>query len=617
MTSPVSAETFLALLRKSNLLAEQELADYLKRSPNLPTDSKGAAHRLVGDGLITSFQAEQLLGGRYRGFFLFDAQYKVLRLIGRGGMGNVFLCEHLQLRRRVAIKVLPRKQANDRGMLERFQREARAAAALDHPNIVRVHDVSVSDGLAMLVMEYAEGKNLQEVLHDTGPIPFRRAVAYIQQAAAGLLHAHQRGIIHRDIKPANLLLDSKGTIKIVDMGLARFLDREDGLTKKFGTANFLGTVDYMAPEQAVPGASVDHRADIYSLGATLYTLVTKNTPFQGTTTQKLLAHQLHDVTPAHKLCRDVPEDLSAVLARMMAKVPTGRYASVAEVLAALAPITDGSAKDTSGTHRKQTSAADGLAPHFANLLSEHRRLIAAGAPVLLIVITLVTAWPLMRRSGRPPAAQAAAALPTEPTATIPNTPAPVAGPQRPAEAVAVQQSAEKELYRLKLQTQEPFLSRIERRAHNVTPLFPESWSGHCWKEESVAEVLAERVGDSMALGFRNLSGDPTCQLCTNLSGALANLERDGQYVLRVEYQGSKETDAAVYVRRSDFAHIASAKLRPTDGRWETVEIPITEEADQARDLAFCTSANGPQSTVFIRSVLLIEQLKKPSDKDKR
>src|SRR5262249_39700169 len=129
---------------------------------------------------------------------------------------------------------------------------------------------------------------------------YPRAVNFIRQAAAGLLHAHDRGIIHRDIKPANLLLDGKGAIKIVDMGLARFVDREDGLTKQFGNANFLGTVDYMAPEQAVPGASVDHRADIYSLGATLYTLVTGNTPFQGTTSQKMLAQRLHDVTPAHE-----------------------------------------------------------------------------------------------------------------------------------------------------------------------------------------------------------------------------------------------------------------------------------------------------------------------------
>jgi serine/threonine protein kinase len=601
MAPPVSAETFLALLRKSNLLAEQQLADYLKRSPKLPSDPKGAARRLVQDGLVTAFQAEQLLVGRYRGFYLHNGQYKVLRPIGRGGMSTVFLCEHLQLSRRVAIKILPRSQARDRAMLDRFQREARAAAALDHPNIVRVHDVNVSSGLAMLVMEYAEGKNLQEVLKQEGPIPYPRAVGYILQAASGLQHAHQRNIIHRDIKPANLLLDRSGTVKILDMGLARFLDREDGLTQQLGGGQLYGTVDYMAPEQAVPGNPVDSRADIYSLGATLYTLITSSTPFPGSTTQKLVAHQLRNPVPAHKLCREVPEELSAVLARMMAKIPADRYASIAEVIAALAPFADASAEDTSGTRRP--------APR-ARLRSRRARLLAAGVAALLVV-ALGGGWSLVWRPARASTDPGPAVVPSGPSPAVTNSPAPVAPGQRPAGLAKVQQAKGKEgkeLYRLNLQTQEPFLSRIEKRAYSVPPLFPEGWSGFCWKEESVAEVFAERVGDSMALGFRNLSGDPTCQICTTLSGALGNMDRDRQYVLRVEYQAKKDADATVYVRRSDDAHIASGKLRPTDGRWEVLEVPIDEEVNQARDLAFCTSANGPESTVLIRSVVLLERV---------
>jgi tRNA A-37 threonylcarbamoyl transferase component Bud32 len=602
MTSPTSTDTFLALLRKSNLLAERQLADYLKRSPALPTDPQGAASQMVSAGLITSFQAEQLLAGRYKGFFLHTGQYKVLRPIGRGGMGTVFLCEHLQLDRQVAIKVLPRKRAQDQTVLDRFQREARAAAALDHPNIVGVHDVNVSAGLAMLVMEYAEGKNLQEVLEQEGRIPYPRAVGYILQAAAGLQHAHERNIIHRDIKPANLLLDRSGIVKILDMGLARFVDKEDGLTHQSGSGVFLGTVDFMAPEQAMPGKPVDSRADLYSLGATLYTLITGNTPFQGSPSQKLMAHQMRDPVAPHEVCPEVPRELSAVICRMMAKKPTNRYATAAEVHAALTPFARGGPENPSATHR--------LAGRFAKFQSRQARLIAAAVAAVLAVVTLGAGWSLVRRPARASTVQAAAVLPSNPPATVPVPPTPAVPRDQPVAPAVTGQPTEKELYRLKLQMQEPFLSRIEKREHSSATPFPDSWSGHCWKEESVAEVLAERVGDSMALGFRNLSGDPTCQLCTNLSGALGNLEKGRHYVLRVEYQGQKDADATVYVRRSDGMHIVFGKLRPTEGRWEVLDVMIDEEADQARDLAFCTAANGPQTTVFIRSVVLIERPEK-------
>src|SRR5262249_41199847 len=151
--------------------SEKQLSDYLERTPDLPGDPRSAAKRLVKDGLLSTFQAGELLAGRYKGFFLLGGQYKVIRPIGRGGMGAVVLCEHLQLKRQVAIKILPPDGAREKVMLERFQREARAAAALDHPNIVRVHDVSVSPKGALLVMEYIEGKTLQQILDEEGPLP--------------------------------------------------------------------------------------------------------------------------------------------------------------------------------------------------------------------------------------------------------------------------------------------------------------------------------------------------------------------------------------------------------------------------------------------------------------
>ena len=223
---------------------------------------------LVRDGLLTHFQAEQFLQGKWRRFTI--GKYKVLETLGAGGMGSVYLCEHKLMRRRVAVKVLPAAKAEDPAALERFYREARAVAALDHPNIVRAYDIDQDENLHFLVMEYVDGASLQEIVKKSGPLDVLRACHYIRQAAVGLQHAHEAGLVHRDIKPGNILVDRTGTVKILDMGLARFFhDEEDMLTKKYDE-NVLGTADYLAPEQALDSHGVDIRADIYSLGATFY-----------------------------------------------------------------------------------------------------------------------------------------------------------------------------------------------------------------------------------------------------------------------------------------------------------------------------------------------------------
>jgi serine/threonine protein kinase len=579
MPSPASTKALLDLLHNSRLLEEPQLADYLKRLPDLPLEPRAAAQTLVNDGLITAFQARHLLRGRYKGFFLLGGQYKVLKPIGRGGMGTVFLCEHLKLRRLAAVKILPRAQAKDKVSLERFQREARAAAALDHPNIVRVYDVSPSPDLALLVMEYVEGKTLQEIMDREGAIPYGQAVGYAMQAAAGLRHAHERGIIHRDIKPGNLLVDRNGTVKVLDMGLARFLDKDDRLTQDFDGAAILGTPDYMSPEQATAGSRIDSRTDIYSLGATLYALLCGRTPFAGSTSEKILALQVREPVPAHRVRDEVPEALSAVVARMMAKDPARRYATAAEVIAALAPFADAPPQ----------AASTVRLPHVPGRQPRSRRplLLGAGASLLL----LGTAMGLWLMFSQQPSGAPAGASPDP--ATRPDQPA---GKQR-----------EKERYRLNLEKQPPLLARIENRQFVSNPSLPEGWVAHCWKEESVAEALVERVGGSLALGFRNLSGDPTCQLCFNLATALGGLEQGRKYLLRIEYQGQKESNGAVYVRRSDFTSFASGTLRPTDGRWDLLEVAIEQDAAMAQDVTFCTSANGPATTIFIRSFVLVER----------
>jgi hypothetical protein len=590
MPAPGSTDDFLHLLRKSMLLSEERLRDYLERAPELPAAPRSAARRLVKDGLISAFQAEQLLGGRYKGFFLLGGQYKVVEPLGRGGMGAVYLCEHLKLERQVAVKVLHREAAQDKLTLERFQREARASAALDHPNVVRVHDVNVSPDGSLLVMEYVEGKNLQQVLDEEGPLPYPVAVGYVSQAAAGLQHAHERGIIHRDVKPANLLLDRHGVVKVLDMGLARFLDKEDGLTQVVG--GVVGTADYMSPEQAIPDEGVDARTDVYSLGVTLYALTCGRTPFAGSTTQKLIAHQLRDAVPAHKVCPDMPRALSAVVARMMAKCREARYSTAAEVIEALAPWADAPPPSGSGRH-----AAPARRP------SPWVRTLVGGAAGLLLVAAALGLW--LALASR---ASNAAAAPG-PRADLDGGPkSPPEQPDKPAKLPEGARPVEKERYRLNLDEQKPFLVRIENRQPDGTLSLPEGWSGFCWKEESVAEIVAERVGGSMALGFRNLAGEATCQLTLNFASLIGNLQGGRKYVLRVEYQAQKDASATVFLRRGDYSSFASGALRPTDGRWEVVEVPFEQEAESARDLALCTTANGPTSTVHVRSVKIVELL---------
>jgi serine/threonine protein kinase len=341
MPMPVTTNDFLELVRKSGVVDEKRLDSHIEKlraDDSLPREPGKMAGILVRDGLLTHFQAEQILQGKWRRFTI--GKYKVLEPLGAGGMGRVYLCEHKLMRRRVAVKVLPAAKASDPSALERFYREARAVAALDHPNIVHAYDIDQDDNLHFLVMEYVDGSSLQDIVKKKGPLNPVRAAHYIRQAAEGLEHAHSAGLVHRDIKPGNILVDRTGVVKILDMGLARFFhDEEDILTKKFDE-NVLGTADYLAPEQAIDSHTVDIRADIYSLGATFYFLLAGKTPFgEGTVAQKLIWHQTRPPKPLTGFRSDVPPEMIAVIEKMMAKKPEDRYQSPAEVYAALAPWT--------------------------------------------------------------------------------------------------------------------------------------------------------------------------------------------------------------------------------------------------------------------------------------
>ena len=334
MSVPISVEELLQLIRKSGMVEEAKLNTYLhhrQAGRGLASDPREAADAMITDGLITNFQAEQFMLGKWRGFSV--GKYKLLERVGVGGMGQVFLCEHMFMKRRVAVKVLPPSKAEQPAALGRFYREARAAGSLNHPNIVKTHDIDQDGNLHFIVMEYVDGSNLLDVVKKFGPMDIRRASHYIRQVALGLEYAFQNGIIHRDIKPGNFLIDREGTCKLLDMGLARFYqDQTDMLTIKYDDKIVLGTADYVAPEQVANSHEVDIRADLYALGASLYFMLAGHPPFpSGTVSQKLLWHRTKDPTPIRQIRPEVPEGLAAIVAKLMMKDPNQRYRTPAEV----------------------------------------------------------------------------------------------------------------------------------------------------------------------------------------------------------------------------------------------------------------------------------------------
>ena len=310
--------------------------DGLRAAGNPPTTANELLARMIDAGMITQFHADKLAAGKYKGFQI--GSYLILDQIGTGGMGQVYLAEHTAMRRLVALKVFPPYSADDEVAKERFLREARAAAALDHPNIMRVFDLCQEGRLLYLVMEYVDGISLQAIVSRHGPLEIAAACHYARQIAFGLQHAYELGFVHRDIKPANLILDRAGVVRILDLGLVRSeADADSGLTKQLDSKSILGTADYVAPEQAVDSSNVDIRADLYSLGATLYYLLAGRPLFpEGRTAQKLVWQQIKDPTAIDVLRPDVPAGMAAVIHKLLEKRPQDRYSTPLEVFDAFA-----------------------------------------------------------------------------------------------------------------------------------------------------------------------------------------------------------------------------------------------------------------------------------------
>ncbi len=335
--SELSAKSFLGLVQKSGVVPadqlKQALAELSRQAAGKPVQLDQLTQFLIAQGLITKWHYEKLLTRKYKGFFV--GQYKLLSLLGTGGMSTVYLAEHTLSGQRRAIKVLPRARVNDKSYLDRFLREGRAAASLNHPNIVRIYDLANEDDVYYMVMEYVAGVDLHQKIQRDGPASIVEALNYLEQAATGLGYAHSKQIVHRDIKPANLLLADDGTVKVLDLGLALLSEEQGSLTLEHNE-KVMGTADYLAPEQALNSHNVDLRADIYSLGCTFYYLLTGRPPFpEGTIAQRIAMHQKLEPKPIRESRPDCPPLVEALCARMMKKSPDERLSNCERVVLAV------------------------------------------------------------------------------------------------------------------------------------------------------------------------------------------------------------------------------------------------------------------------------------------
>ena len=336
-----SVDEFLSLLEQSQLLREPILQKVREQVPTLGADANDTskvAKSLVKSQLLSAYQALRLLSGKADGFYL--GKYRLLDILGQGGMGMVYLAEQITMNRLVALKVIGRISKSKDDALARFKREARAVAQLSHANIIQAYDFDEIDDIPFISMEYVEGIDVERQVAKFGPVDWKQAADYAMQAAAGLEAARKAKFVHRDIKPGNLLIDTSGIVKILDLGLVmtKQYTRNDSLTS---AQDQVGTVDYMAPEQALNSHRVDTRADLYSLGGVLHFMLTGKIPFEGTSgAEKLLKHQSAAPTPVRQMKGDIPAELEQIVLKLLAKKADDRFQTPEELIAALKPLAE-------------------------------------------------------------------------------------------------------------------------------------------------------------------------------------------------------------------------------------------------------------------------------------
>ncbi len=339
MRTPLLSGVFWTQLCGSGLLPAKRSAAVAKELEKRGiTSDADAAKLLVRGGLLTQYQADRLLEGRSRGFF-FD-EYKVLDLLGAGGMGWVYRASNTTTNEVVALKVLLDRHKEDRGMLARFQQEARAGLVLHHPNIVRTRATSSAGGMLYMILDFVEGPSLLELLFRQRRLHWGLACDFARQAALGLHHAHQAGWIHRDVKPQNLLIDRNGTVKLLDFGLAMMREGDGGdefsIAMIFGH-ECIGTPAFMAPEQAKDSMTADARSDVYGLGCTLFAALTGDLVFPLRNPHDVVkAHQTQTPRTVRELVPEIPQGVSDLVSKMLEKNPDHRFQTAAEAAQALA-----------------------------------------------------------------------------------------------------------------------------------------------------------------------------------------------------------------------------------------------------------------------------------------
>ena len=306
---------------------------------------------------------------------LFDGRYRIVRKLGSGGMADVYLAEDEELGRRIAIKILNDRHANDESFVERFRREAKNAAGLSHPNIVSIYDRGEAEGTYYIAMEYLDGRSLKELVVARGPLPISDAIDATRQVLAALRFAHRKGVVHRDIKPHNVMADADGRLKVTDFGIARA-----GVSQMTEAGSIIGTAQYLSPEQA-RGAPVDQRSDLYSVGVVLYEMLTGTTPFSGESPVEIAMKHLSDPPRPPSVERsDIPPDLDMIVLRALAKDPDDRFQTAEEMDAELERVSRGVGVTTE-TADAATAVLSGAALAAAQTsIIPPRRPPAAGRP---------------------------------------------------------------------------------------------------------------------------------------------------------------------------------------------------------------------------------------------
>ncbi|HYE97476.1 MAG TPA: serine/threonine-protein kinase [Planctomycetota bacterium] len=402
------------------------------------------------------------------------AQCPIQRKLGEGGMGAVYLALHPRLRKPVAVKILPAERAASAEYVERFLREARTAARLEHPNVVQVYDAGVDGGLHYILMQYVEGPSLEQVLRDRKTLGVGEALSLAKRVASALDAARRFGIVHRDIKPANILISREGIVKVADFGLARDLDTRGTVS---GSGQIVGTPFYMAPEQASAGV-VDPRSDLYSLGATLYHALGGRRPFEGDSPLSVVVKVLgEDPVPLRAINPAVPPGVEALVRRMMSKRPEDRPASGEEVIAAIDALK--------------------AAPTEAAPRPPKRRSAIVALPLAGLVLLGIAMGLVLGRSKPPPAEAPAPPVARPAAAPEPAAPAPPAVPARRRLLDRLDASARRELEAVLSRADELFSAIQSKDADGVRGLLDRLTFGDA--ADAYARGLVDRSTEGGAL----------------------------------------------------------------------------------------------------------------------